>query len=166
MNNDRLEKQAYELDNVRETFESLQELATYDRRIRSAENEAKMLQRTVNQHIIDMNANYSLFVSQRKVEETILKFNFNLLDSLFGDGNFDPEEVKNYDIQAQLKINFSKWKEVQKYKFDLGTNCDEPAIYSIYNDVQLPLIGPLRKAALQFEMFQAPLMINTAPKLN
>ena len=90
------------------------------------------------------------------MEETILKFNFEMLDETFGEKLVE-EYGANVDIRSQIKVNCAKWKILMRERYDLGRFADDPMISSIYRGVPLPTLGELRKGYLDRDLAKSKL---------
>ena len=86
----------------------------------------------VQKAVVEAKNSASTAISKRQLDETILKFNFEMLDSMFGD-QLEDEYHRNIDIKSQIKANYTKWKMLIKGKYDeQGEGASEEKMNSIH----------------------------------
>lgn len=56
-------------------------------------------------------------ISRREMDEIILKFNFEMLDEMFGK-KLEDDIQKNVDLKSQIKTNYTRWKMMIKGRYD------------------------------------------------
>ena len=106
----------------------------------------------------------SAALCRREVEETILKFNFDMLDETLGEKLVE-EYGANVDLRSQIKVNCAKWKVRMRERYDLGRFADDPPITSIYDGVPLATAGELRRGYLERDLGKSKLY-NDVSKFN
>ena len=68
--------------------ENFSEVFSYKKRIIQLENEIKNLRNLTQQNILSQHESMKYSICQRQLEETVLKFNIDMLDHCFGHENF------------------------------------------------------------------------------
>ena len=71
----------------------------------------------VQKAVLEAKNSASSAITRRELDETILKFNFGMLDQMFGE-QLEDEYHRNIDVRSQIKANYTKWKMLIKGKYD------------------------------------------------
>lgn len=69
------------------------------------------------QNIMETKNSMNTAISRREMDEIILKFNFEMLDEMFGK-KLEDDIQKNVDLKSQIKTNYTRWKMMIKRRYD------------------------------------------------
>lgn len=99
----------------------------------------------VQQNIKDTRECLSQSVCQSQLEETILHYNFNMLENVFCEEH--QKRSRKMDLASRLRISSTEWQMKIKEKLDLGKYAQDPARFTVFPE-KLPSYGTLRKLHL------------------
>lgn len=132
-------------------FDSIKNAKTFEKRLQNTENTVHVVNKLVNTLIIETNEKIGNVMHSRNTEETILKYNFSMLDAIFEP--LKPDKAVNMDIHSQLKINYATWKAEVRELFDLGKFSDDDiSRFQLFGQIKLKKAGELRKELLHFSL--------------
>lgn len=88
--------------------EEVRELGHFSDRIRKNENELRNLRMLSEQTIMDTKASLETAITQRACEETIYRFNFDMMEKITYDLTMD-EDQRNHYLPDQLRVDTLKY---------------------------------------------------------
>ena len=116
--NQMLEINRIEMATIQEEHEKFKNLTKVERRVDQLENELEQMRRMMNSQANDYKDKLTLAVTQRQVEETILKFNFDMLNDLLESRGADKITPPS-DLGALFQ-NKLQWQYKIKQLFEKG----------------------------------------------